>query len=274
MIAARIDFGRLVPDGPQRENQFEAVSSYLDSLWKNGCRAQSYVLSRENEHLLAYVDLSREEALDEQFSTEWTRRSLNEAQEAFGSEITVQILDETPGKTCEATWETAGSLILYTSYGDDGSPVIRGDDGVEVALFRLPLDQETLQDLQYWALCYRSMDVVWILNRDLEVPAYKQLVEPKGCLQQQGRDLAQTIEEKTSLPTYSYLMRFWGRRLEEQEQARVCPSCGEPWFIGESDDSGLRSFPFRCDPCRLVSGLPTVTVDERHARLGEYRPPR
>ncbi|OZC03527.1 DUF2310 family Zn-ribbon-containing protein [Rubricoccus marinus] len=267
MVATRIDFGALAPADPEREQQVDAARGYLAMLWKNGSSSQTQMFSVEQGRLLAYVELSREEAVDKQYASEWLLNELESVQEAFGAVPSWKILDDEPERFSEANWEGAGALILFTTALDTGSPLRRGDDGDSVAVFRLPVDQQARQDLQHWRAEYSAIDDVWLGCGDLEIPSYKQLVQPTSSLIDAGRTLARTVEGETTLPTYVYLMRYWGRRSEEE--GRLCPSCGQEWFVGESDETWLGSFAFRCDLCRLISDLPSTTEDERHARLGE-----
>ena len=57
----------------------------------------------------------------------------------------------------------------------------------------------------------------------LEIAAYRELAEPCSALAREGRALAASVEQATGVPTYYYLLRYWGR---PSEHDRPCPGCG------------------------------------------------
>ncbi len=98
------------------------------------------------------------------------------------------------------------------------------------------------------------------------------MVEPNSGLTKKGKELCEIIEKKTGIPTYYFLNRYWGRL--KNEESRLCPECGNEWRV-EKDIASRESFSnfvFQCKPCRLVSKEADSFEDERHARIGEYKP--
>jgi predicted nucleic acid-binding Zn ribbon protein len=86
-----------------------------------------------------------------------------------------------------------------------------------------------------------------------EVPAYKQLADPKSDLSVTGRELCARIEKATEKPTFYYLMRYWCRN--DGEATRTCPLCGGEWRLSDQekeDKTPFHRFHFRCNGCRLV----------------------
>ena len=269
MLMSSVDFGPWAPEKAAADEQREAVASYFGSLSRNGQISDDLFYARVGGRCVAHVALARPDAFERQHHSAWGLTHLDRVTAAFSQSPRWTVLEDDTADA-ESTWEGAGALVFYTHLLDKGAPVMRGDDGRGVATYLLPISDDERQALQWWAWAYRAHDEIWMGSSALEIPAYKQMAEPDSALSRDGRDLARAIEAATGLPTYYYLIRYWGRRTGEED--RRCPSCGEPWRVPFDDEArGLRSFPFRCEPCRLVSHDASTTNDERHARLGEYR---
>ena len=112
-------------------------------------------------------------------------------------------------------------------YVDFLSPICAGSDGRPFPPYLLPLSAREKEAICFWARSCRCHDEIQIDCGALEIPAYKELAAPESVLSQKGRRICRDIEAATDIPTYYYLMRYWGRR--DGEASRVCPSCGGPW---------------------------------------------
>jgi predicted nucleic acid-binding Zn ribbon protein len=97
------------------------------------------------------------------------------------------------------------------------------------------------------------------------------MASPDSELSQRGREICQQVEAATGVPTYYFLMRYWGRR--KGEETRRCPGCGGSWHVvmPANATSGFCDFPFRCEACRLVSHLGKLFDDPRRAAIGEWK---
>ena len=134
----------------------------------------------------------------------------------------------------------------------------------------LPVAFEHKEQLYFWQRSYYHHDNIWLGSGALEIGAYRQLADPASELAEHGRDLCREIETATGVPTFYYLMRYWGR-LKGEEQ-RLCPGCGTAWRTERSREWPGRfwQFDFNCDRCRLVSHLGVSTDGGRHTRIGEF----
>src|SRR5437867_10465246 len=108
----------------------------------------------------------------------------------------------------------------------------------------------------------------------LELPAYRQLADPRATLAKNGLELCRAIEKATGLSTYYYLHRYYA--FERGEERRRCPSCGGQWRRRPRQPvfGGLKGFEFRCDRCRLVSTQGSDTTSKRNAAIGAGRTSR
>jgi predicted nucleic acid-binding Zn ribbon protein len=117
---------------------------------------------------------------------------------------------------------------------------------------------------------YKRYDHLQLDCGPLEVEAYRQLADPASVLGIAGRELAREVERATKLPTYYYLLRYWG--WADREGERRCPDCGGPWKNqGARSPSGLGWFDFRCEQCRLVSHVATSFDDDGHPEIGSFQ---
>ncbi len=52
----------------------------------------------------------------------------------------------------------------------------------------------------------------------VEIPAYRQLADPNSLLSEDGRRLCREVESRTGIPTFYYLLRYWGRSKDDDER--------------------------------------------------------
>ena len=144
--------------------------------------------------------------------------------------------------------------MLMTNYMSHESPLVCGEHGLPVPLYRIPHTYES--DPSYWdVLCWqrewKCCDNLQMACGIGERSATRQIANPNSPLAVAGRDLCNRIEKLSDVPTYYYLYRGTGRS-ESAERKRPCPVCGKQWALAESLH-GL--IDFKCDRCRLVSNI-------------------
>ncbi len=265
MILANVTFGSLC--GKKREELEDAAESYLASLFYGGQICGERFLTLNKGKLNAHVLLAAPGAMSLGFHTARGKKGLAKLVNLFGREPVWKILDDDEGKT-SSKWRGAPFLYLFTKWCDWYSPLCRGDGKRPVPLFALPVSDQIKEDLYRWQNEYRELDSVWMRSGPVEMPAYRQLADPRSALSEEGRRLCREIENATGLPTFYYLMRYWGRSKGEEE--RVCPGCGEGWKASEPEyGEKFHQFHFKCESCRLVSHVGN-SADGRHARIGEF----
>jgi hypothetical protein len=281
MFLCEVDFGKLHSKLDGRESQRGAVERFFSTLYKNGHIYDGYAIGESKGRLMAYAELTLPGSYQEKYYSKWALLRLKEVEEVLKSKPAWKILTKSPKKKI-IHWKSADSLFLSClphSCSEQYSPIYTGDNGQQVPLYLLPMpDRDTSGEdmawseyLYQWASSYRAHDSIWIGSGALEMLAYKQLADPESELNTSGRDLCEEIEKYTNIPTYYYLYRYFGRK--EREAERLCPICGKPWRVERSDEKRpWWDFAFRCEPCRVVSNDASTDEDERHARIGEFRP--
>ena len=273
MILVRLRFGRSDGNKGQRDKLNEAAGSYLDALRKNGQIYGDYLFAWSEGALIAYSTVARPDAIAERHHSEWSMCALNSVVELFGKRPELNVIDDDVPKRF-ASWKRSTYLYLFTHLFDVSSPICCGDTGSPVPLYLLPTTQELREDLYFWARRYADHDSIWLDSRALEIPAYKQLADPKSDLSIEGRELCTEVEQATGKPTFYYLHRYYGRR--SGEATRPCPLCGSEWRASDASikNQPWHRFAFRCEPCRLVSQNAGAHDDERRARIGEFKQER
>ncbi len=268
MILANITFGsRRRNDKDHLEN---VASGYLSSLLRSGQICDQYFLTWTKGLLNAHVLLAGRGGWELRYHSKYGRNELDNVAEVFGGKPAWKMLDD-ESRLPPSSWKGAPFLYLFTHAFDRISPVCRGDGKAAVPLFLLPLSFEQKEQIYFWQQSYIHHDSIWLGSRALELPAYRQLADPNSELAEDGRDLCRELETATGVPTFYYLMRYWGRRKGEDE--RLCPGCGAGWKAARPAETSdlFHHFNFKCDRCRLVSHLGVSTDGGRHTRVGEFQ---
>lgn len=268
MILANVKFGRCGRNS--RPGLEDLIQTYLSRLLHQGQLCTDYVYAWTSGVLNAYVHLAAPKAYAVRHHSDYGKETLSKVRQAFGKYPEWTLLADDARKR-SPSWHHAPFLYLHTHAFDCSSPVRRGDDGTPLPSYLFSIPYQEREMIYFWQDNYYHHEHVWLASGTLEIPAYRQLADPKSDLSQHGRQLCAEIEKVTRIPTYYYLTRYWGRR--KWEDKRKCPGCGRAWRTEHPVDKRVNFwlFPFRCKKCRLVSHTADSFDDERHARVGEYR---
>ncbi|HNC44958.1 MAG TPA: DUF2310 family Zn-ribbon-containing protein [Acidobacteriota bacterium] len=267
MYLSRVTFG--VPSSPIDFSEFDdPVTGYLVNLRKNGQICGDFLHAFCSGTVVAYVKLTRPDAISHCYHSRYGLKDLARLVNIFGTEPTWQILEDNV-PTSFPDIHASSSLFLFTTAFDEGSPVCCGDTGERLPAYLIPIDDDEREHLFFWSREYNHLDNIWLRSGELEIPAYQQLASPASGLAQDGRRLAEKVEAALGIPTYYFLMRYYGR--EEGETQRTCPGCNGQWLIEENLHSKpFWKFPFRCEKCRLVSRLADTVDEDDFAYIGEF----
>jgi predicted nucleic acid-binding Zn ribbon protein len=267
MILYEVTFGPV--DRKNRQEAEDVVQSYIAGLLHNGQAYGQYFLISRNGFLTGYINLADVQAKSLSYHSEWGRKDFKKVKAFFEKAPQWKLLDDAAPKR-QATYKDAPFLYLFTHMFDYESPLCRGDNGKLIPYYRLLGTYQERNDIYCWQGAYREHDSIWIGSGKLEIPAYKQLAEPFSELSEYGIKICKTIEKITGIPTYYYLMLYFGRRKDEDK--RKCPSCGRVWRTKHPmNNSIFWHFPFQCEKCRLVSHAAVSYDNRRLAAVGEFK---
>lgn len=267
MIAYKVIFGLI--DKKNREQAEDLIENYISVLFHNGQACGEYFLVVQDGKFCIYLNVQGIQAnlikYHCKYGVMWLERMIT----FFGYAPQWELIDdEVPQK--DKIWDKSPFLYLFTHLNDWESPLYRGDNGQPIPIYLISGEHEQREEIYLWQQQYKTYDRAWMQCGALEIPAYKQLVVPSSELAKTGRRICEYVEKEVGIPTYYYLMRYWGRR--KNEEARLCPSCGNGWNTRQDnvDVYGVCRFVFKCEGCRLVSDLAVAYDDERHAIIGEW----
>lgn len=253
----------------------EATIGYCASLQKHGQIYGDEVLAWAGKRLQVTLTLAGPDAHTVKNHSKWGRSELRKLCRLCKTEPKWTMVSNAAKRRRPAPdWRKEAALYLYTHLHDQTSPVRTGSAGEPVPAYSLPLDDPEIEWIHGWAHRYRAYDLIWICSGALEIPAYIQTADPNSELSKDGRLICRRIERGTGRPTYYYLHRHYGWRDQERERNRKCPGCGRAWAqqVEASLRWGIADFEFRCDRCRLVSSVGLDDSEQRHARIGEWKP--
>jgi len=268
MFLATVNFGK-AKSGEDRAEIKDVAESYLVALLRNGQLCGEHTLGWVRGSLNAYAYLPRPNASAKRFCSGWGKECLTKVSDAFNTPPRWTVLeDEVPKRF--PNWTSAPAFYIFTAWPIHQPPVRRMDNGSPIPTYLLPLSDSQKDEVYSWAYTYRNHDLIWTGSGVLQIPAYKQLVEPDSRISLYGREICKVVEKATGIPTFYYLFRYWGRKGEDT--SRLCPSCGNKWRVKDSSKlpGSFWDLVFQCKKCRLVSHAACTDDDARHARIGEY----
>lgn len=267
----QIIFGKVRREDENFEKAYDLVSEYLCRLMNNGQITDdsfSYAAIKGIVH--GYVNIPRSDAMILKHHTKWAKESLKKIKDYFKHEPQWHILEDDIPKRF-LSWKSAKELYLFThAFSENNYAVWSRVQERSIPIYLLPLSDEEKEDIFRWSSTYVDYDNIWIHSGNLEMPAYKEIADVHSDLNKNGRELCKIIEKKTGIPTFYYLIRYYGRK--ENHDNRVCPGCGKPWHTKylKLEDTPFHQFHFCCKKCRLVSHR-CDDFNKRYAKISEYR---
>jgi predicted nucleic acid-binding Zn ribbon protein len=223
------------------DDTLEQIWDYLGCLNKNGQILENYELIESKEGLWALVTLPDDDALKTENNNIYVNKYLNTVQEHFivSSEPIGKNMNQDKSCDCkEPSW-----YMLYTDWTLSESPVVCGDCGKTVPLYRLPhiMNSDEHYGVLGWQGAYKSTDALWIYCLSDRF-TFRQMHDPQSQLSKCGMDICKAFEEKLGKPFFYYLYN-------NNRTNKTCPVCGGNWKI-----HGEKTFvDYKCEKCRLVA---------------------
>lgn len=258
-----IDINRKV----DQEELFDRMCNLAVAIYQNGQGkiSSSHIFERENRCVLIISTLEKN-SLSRENCDVYVSKDRRILEKLCGGRLKIKLLGEDKSETVDiCRCEAPDSYILFTGHGFVGSPLLCGDCGKNVPLYRIPGKPEPHEQDYYSLLCwdraYRSCGQLEALCGFGEPWALRQLQRHDSGLAKEGREKGTEIAEITGKPVYYNLFNY--RALTaKQDRERKCPECGGEWLLPEA---WHKKFDFRCDLCRLVSSF-TCNMDKKCKR--------
>ncbi len=191
-------------------------------LRKTGQVYENFQVVREAGQYAVYVIMPGADALNLEFCSDESVEYVRRLAAIFALKV------ESLGAciTCEdsCTCEKSSWYMLYTDFGTPESPLICGDCGKPVPIYKLPEipDAEGQSRILNWQEQFQAMQKLGMFNYDT---AYTdaQLYGAATRLNKMGRSLCKTLEKATSIPVFYHLEQ------NKAEKGAACPICGSEW---------------------------------------------
>lgn len=231
-------------------SQFDwQLESFLSSLWRNGNVVGDYWILNLTDRVQARITSPAPDAME--FSN-WSVYAFNDWERLAALLLRPTVIAKVEEKETAPTWCNCSAspfYLLYSTWETLPSPMRCGACALDVPLYRLPICEPPngAQDASRfvnWKSDHVCLDLLWLHSGVGERYATRQLQRPKSKFMVQTRQLAADLEEKSGIPTYSFLKHYylkWGKR---------CPLCARKW---RWKNSPREQFAFKCDHCRLIS---------------------
>ncbi len=262
MHVHRIEFD--LPSGQTPEKTIELAECLLGALRMNGqlCGAEWPIYIKEGR-CVATVLAPEHESLDAKFHGEYVTRQISEG-EALGITVTfvAEAEDCSSAETCSC--HSSSGYVLFTNYVSLESPVRCLDCFLPVPLYKFPvMPSGEYYEVICWQSDYQSCDSLQMNCTVLERAATRQMSDYRSSLSTAGRENCRILEGLSGKPFYYYLYRA-SARSAKSERERLCPSCGQPWYL----EAPLHSlFHYRCDQCRLLSNFAWNLTSDRYGSI-------
>ena len=193
----------------------------FNELRKTGQVYENFQVVRDGEGYAVYVIMPSADALDLSFCTSDTLESVKALAAIFFLSVTSLGETLTCENSCgceESTW-----YMLFTDFMTEESPLVCGDCGKPVPLYKLPaiMDKDGQSELLNWQDQFKALQRLDMYNYAHDMTS-AEIFTPSSRINKMGRALCRAIERAKSVPVFYHL---------EQKKAanEACPLCGKEW---------------------------------------------
>lgn len=212
----------------------------FNALCKNGQVYENFQVVSEGGAYAVYVIMPSADALDLSFCTEESVEIVKRLASIFSLKI------ESMGTaiTCEesCTCEAPSWYLLYTDLATEESPVVCGDCGRPVPLYKLPaiLDKEGQSNFLNWQDQFRAIQKLDMYNYQPDFTS-GEVYDPASHINKMGRALCRAMEKAKSVPVFYHLE-------QKKDSGAVCPLCGREWSRTANEEISGKL----CTFCRIA----------------------
>ncbi len=227
-----------------KDENIDKLVSLLSMLYKNGQILDNWIIEDHDSYFEIRVTTTDDDSLSPKYYNRYIEKEL----EDFTLETTVLSNDACATDCCHCD-EHSYYVIAINPY-DSSSPVICGDCGKEIPLFRLPYlynEEEHYSVLTFQSI-YKSVDNLW-MNSLSDRFTKRQITQHDSQLNKLGLDIRKELEDKVQKPVYLLIANPIGGWFEFEKNNKIldkCPKCG-------GEFKAIKSYADKvCESCRLA----------------------
>jgi predicted nucleic acid-binding Zn ribbon protein len=240
----------LYPNEKQQEDDYKSFQEeqawYFSALYKNGQILINGCNTVRGEcDFTTYFLVPEKDSLDPKNNNKYVNEFYAKLLGICQREPRTSIIGKSSDYGLACSCNTPSWYMLYSDYTTHESPIVCGDCGLSVPLYKLPkiLGEDEFYTVLGWQTAYNSCDNLFMQGIG-ERGAYQRLSKPSSDLSKLGEEICREFEKVKGMPFYYYLFRYYS------SHKLVCPVCGEDWKLGEENTLFV---DYRCEHCRLVA---------------------
>lgn len=209
-------------------------------LRKSGQVYENFHVVTEDGGYAVYVIMPGADALNLDFCTDESVEIIKKLAAIFALKVDALGVSVTCEDSCECaepTW-----CMLYSDLATEESPVVCGDCGKPVPLYKLPaiLDKEGQSNFLNWQDQFKALQKLDIYNYNPSFTA-AEIYAPDSRINKMGRALCRALEKAKSVPVFYHLEM-------KKDAAVCCPLCGREWSRTANEDVAGKL----CTFCRIA----------------------
>ncbi len=240
------------PKEQNKEDNFDTFREeqdwYFSALSKNGqiLTSSCNTIFLDNTYI-TFLLAPEQDSLDIKYANKYVSEFYTNLLKLCVREPEIKLIGRSSDYEPSCNCKSPNWYMLYSDHTVVESPVVCGDCGRKVSLYKLPkiLGEDEYYTVLGWQRAYNACDNLFMVGI-AERTAYGRLSKPESDLSKEGRKICKAFEDATGKPFYYYLFRYYSSK------KNCCPICGNAWGLDEENASLV---DYCCKNCRLVGDL-------------------
>lgn len=225
----------------------EKIEGFLYLLYMNGEIIKEWIVETHNKYFIATIITTDDDSLESKYYNGYIRKEL------ANFDIDYEIICDEPMSTDCCHCDEHSHYIIAVNPDESSSPIICGDCGKEIPLFRVPY---LYKEEEHWSILsfqsmYKAVDRLWMDGLSDRFTK-RQIVDYKSQLNKVGIDICSELETKVNKPVYYLLGNPIGGWFEFEKNNKTlasCPKCGGEIVNSNGCYDGDLNL---CHDCRLA----------------------
>ena len=207
------------------EDMPDTIDGVLAMLYKNGQISEGWSIEKHDQTYVANVVTTDDESLNPKYYNQYIVKET----ENFDIEIKIVCDDTMASDSCHCLKHS--SYILAVEPYMSSSPVICGDCGKEIPLYKVPClyEEKEHYSILNFQKTYQAVLDLWFDSLSDRFTK-RQITDFDSRLNQRGLDIRSELELKVDKPVY-YLLRNpiggWFEFEKNNKSLKICPKCGK-----------------------------------------------